>query len=119
MTNNSLDNLKIANKEKSLVNLVNKSNSHSELNSLSTNNQIRELLSIEQLMTVSSPLNSQLNIDTNSSSPCDLVAKIKSNEQFLTNLYNLSLSAKELVKIKQLITGNEFYLILKTKKLFS
>ena len=71
-----------------------------ELNSLTNNKQLRELLSVEQL--VSTPLN-QLAIEANKSATCDLVARIKSNERFLTNLCNLS--AKELIQIRQLITG--------------
>lgn len=78
-------------------------NQMAELNSLTNNNkQLRELLSIEQLVTSATPLN-QLAIEASKSATCDLVARIKSNERFLTNLCNLN--AKELVQIRQLITG--------------
>ena len=96
--NNSLENLKIASKEKNLVNLLNKSINRTDQTS---KNQIKDLLSIEQLIAPFNHLS-----EANKSSSCELVAKIKSNEHFLTNLY--SLSAKELVQIKQLITGTNF-----------
>lgn len=71
--------------------------------------QFKELISIEQTISTN-PLN-QLTID-GKSPICDLLSKIKSNEQFLSNLYNLN--ANELVSIKQLITGyreSAFYLL--------
>lgn len=102
-TNSSLENLKIANKEKTLASLLDSPNQMNELNSLNSltnSKQLRELLSVEHLVTT--PLN-QLAIEASKSATSDLVARIRSNERFLTSLCNLS--AKELVQIRQLITG--------------
>lgn len=75
-------------------------NPMAELNSLTHSKQLRELLSVEQV--AGTPL-SQLAIEANKSATSDLVARIKSNERFLANLGNLN--PKELVQIRQLITG--------------
>lgn len=102
MTNCSLENLNIVeHKERSLISLLNGNANQTDLNSQTKrSNRLKELLSIDQLIANSTaPLN-QL-IDKSASG--ELVAKVKSNEQFLANLYNLS--SCELIAIKQLITG--------------